>query len=154
MNKGSQERADVFCEHRKEGRSPRRAGSSLLEVMAATVLGSMLLIPMVKILVDCAKWSNRIELQSELLTLVDSCADETRFKLANAFVPGQSVGTFAAQGYPDVRYQVNCLVPSEADIRGKYLDIRILAWVDLDSDGVYDSGQEPKQDLVSGFAKP
>ena len=131
----------------------RTAGSSLLEVMAATVLGSMLLIPMVTILVDCAKWSRRIELQSELLTLVDSCVDETKFNLANLFVPGQKAGSFAAQGYPDVRYQVSCLVPIEADIRGKYLEIRISAWVDLDSDGIYDSGQEPKQDIVTGFAK-
>lgn len=122
--------------------------------MAATVLGSMLLIPMVKTLVECSKWSNRMELQSELLTLAESCADETKFRLANTFVPGPSVGSFAAQGYSNVRYQVDCLVPGEADIRGKYLDIRILAWVDLDSDGVYDTGQEPKQDLVTGFAKP
>ena len=130
-----------------------RAGSSLLEVMSATVLGSMLLIPMVKMLVECSKWSNRMEYQSELLTLADSCADETKFKLANNFVAGQSVGTFAAQGFSEVRYQVNCLTPNEPGIRGKYLDIQIVVWADLDSDGVYDSGQEPKQELATGFAK-
>ena len=138
----------------KNGWSARRKGSSLLEVMAATVLGSMLLIPMVKMLVDCSKWSNRIELQSELLTLVESCSDETKFRLASDFIPGQSVGTFASQGFADVRYQVSCLVPIEPDIRGKYLDIKIIAWADLDSDGVYDSGQEPKQELATGLAKP
>lgn len=131
-----------------------RVGSSLLEVMAATVLGSILLIPMVTMLVDCSKWSSRIEYQSELLTLADSCADETKFKLANNFVAGQSVGTFATQGFPEVRYQVSCLVPNEPGIRGKYLDIQIVVWADLDSDGVYDSGQEPKQELVTGLAKP
>jgi len=132
----------------------RRAGSSLLEVMAATVFGSMLLIPMVKMLVDCSKWSSRIEYQSELLTLADSCADETKFRLANNFEAGQSVGTFASQGFPEVRYQVSCLVPNEPSIRGKYLDIQLSVWADLDSDGVYDSGQEPKQELVTGLAKP
>jgi hypothetical protein len=136
--------------HRRQSRT----GSSLLEVVVATVLGSMLLIPMVKTLVECSQWSRRMELQSELLTLVESCADETKFGLANTFAPGLSVGSFAAQGYSDVRYQVTALVPAEADLRGKYLDIRILVWADLDSDGVYDSGQEPKQDLVTGLAKP
>ena len=131
----------------------RRAGSTLLEVVAATVLGSMLLIPMVKTLVECAKWSSRIELQSELLTLVESCADETKFRLATTFAPGQTTGSFASQGYADVRYQVNCLVPNEAVIRGKYLDIQISVWADLNSDGVYNSGQEPKQDLITGFSK-
>ncbi len=131
-----------------------RTGSSLLEVMAATVLGSTLLIPMVKMLVDCSRWSSRIEYQSELLTLAESCSDETKFKLANNFVAGQSVGTFASQGFSGVRYQVRSLVPNEASIRGKYLDIQIVVWADLDSDGVYDTGQEPKQELVTGLAKP
>ncbi len=132
----------------------KRAGASLLEVMAATVLGSMLLIPMVKTLVECSKWSNRMELQSELLTLAESCADETKFRLVDNFVPNQLNASFAAQGYADVRYQATCLLPVEADLRGKYLDIRILVWADLDSDGTYDAGQEPKQDLLTGLAKP
>ena len=136
-------------------RKPKtRTGSSLLEVMAATVLGSVLLVPMVKMLVDCSKWSSRIEYQSELLTLADSCADETKFNLVNNFVASQSVGTFATQGFPEVRYQVSCLVPNEPSIQGKYLDIQIVVWADLDADGVYDSGQEPKQELATGLVKP
>ena len=128
-------------------------GSSLLEVMAATILSSMLLIPMVKMLIDCSKWSSRIEYQSELLTLAESCADAAKFQLADKFVPNRVTGNLAAQGYREVLYDVRCQVPAERALRGKYLNIVVMVWADLDSDGVYDSGLEPKQDLTTGLAK-
>jgi hypothetical protein len=140
--------------HRRIRLARLRSGTSLLEVMAATVLGSMLLIPMVTILVDCSKWSNRMEYQSELLSLAESCSDETKFKLATNFAAGRMVGNFASQGFPQVRYNVRNTVPLESALRGKYLDIQLTVWADLNSNGTHDSGLEPKQDLSTGLSKP
>lgn len=108
---------------------------------------------MVQMLIDCSKWSNRIEYQSELLTLAESCADAAKFRLADQFVPNRVTGNLEAQGYKDVLFDVRCQVPAERDLRGKYLNIVVRVWADLDSDGIYDSGLEPKQDLTTGLAK-
>jgi hypothetical protein len=135
----------------------RRCGTSLLEVLMATGLASMVLVPIASTLVDCSKWTSRTEYQSELMTLTSSAFEDAKFRLAKDFVPIKESSTFERLGYPSIHYDLVCsnsLLAADRDIAGKYFDISITAWADLNSNGVYNQGVEPQYKTKSGFSKP
>ncbi len=135
-------------------RSPRlRQGSSLLEVITATVCASMLLVPTATMLSDAGRWSTRMEEQSELVSLVNSCVAETEFQLSSNFSVGQLRDSFVSRGFPNSRYLVTCSDSAAVGgIPNRFMIIQILVWTDLNGNATWDAG-EPKQVLTTGIAK-
>jgi hypothetical protein len=137
-----------------------RRGASLLEVMAATVLASLVLVPLGKSLADASRWANRMEYQNELVTAAQSVVEQSKYQLSlpGQFLPGpMPPGDLTAYGHPKIHYTVVCnrsTLAADADIANLYLEIDVRVWADLNSDGQWTSGQEPEFRTVAGFAKP
>ncbi len=137
-----------------------RLGTSLLEVMAATMLVSLTMIPMTASLIQCSKWANRMEYQSELQTLAESCIERTKYELTKPgeFTPGpKGAGNLSPLGMPRVFYSTTCNrsnLGADADIANNYLEISVRVWADLDGNGTFTPGAEPEYSVTTGFAKP
>lgn len=130
-----------------------RRGTTLLEVMTATVCASMLLLPTATMLSDAGRWSSRMEQQTELLSLAKSCVTEVEFQLCSNFVAGQLRDTFASRGFPTARYTATFSDNvANGGIPNRFMMIQIVTWVDFNGNGILDAG-EPKQDLTTGLAK-
>jgi hypothetical protein len=128
-------------------------GSTLLEVITATVCASMLLIPTATMLSDAGRWSSRMEQQTELISLVNSCVAETEFQLSSNFRAGQLNNTFASRGFPNSRYTVTYSDSAAVGgIPNRFMIVQILVWTDLNSNAIWDAG-EPRQQLSTGLAK-
>lgn len=134
-------------------RSSKRNGTSLLEVMGATVCATLLLVPTATMLSDAHRWSGRVEQQAELSTLVDSCVSQIEFELANNFRSGQRSESFLSLGVPNSRHTSSWSDSvAQGGIPGRFMSFSITAWVDLNSNQQYDVG-EPRHLVSSGLAR-
>jgi hypothetical protein len=121
--------------------------------MIATVCASMLLVPTATMLSDAGRWSSRMEQQSELISLTNSCVAEVEFQLASNFRSGQIQNTFASRGFPNSRYNATCSDSiAEGGIPNRFMVIQILTWVDQNGNATWDVG-EPRQQLATGVAR-
>ncbi len=134
-------------------RNAKRRGTSLLEVMGATVCATLLLVPTATMLSDSHRWSGRMEQQAELSTLVDSCVSQIEFELAGNFQSGQRSDSFSSFGVPKSRYTATWTDRvAQGGIPGRFMSIDITAWVDMNSNQQYDVG-EPRHLVSSGLAR-
>ena len=134
-------------------KSAARHGTSLLEVMIATVCASMLLVPTATMLSDAGRWSSRMEQQHELISLTNSCVAEVEFQIASNFRSGQLQNSFASRGSPNSRYTaIYRDAVADGGIPNRFMVIQILTWVDVNSNAIWDAG-EPKQELATGVAR-
>ena len=130
-----------------------RHGTSLLEVMVATVCASMLLVPTATMLSDAGRWSSRMEQQSELISLTNSCVADVEFQLAANFRTGQVQDNFASRGFPNSRYIVTYSDSvASGGIPNRFMILQVQSWADLNSNSIWDAG-EPKQVLTTGVAR-
>jgi hypothetical protein len=131
----------------------KRHGTSLLEVIGATVCATLLLVPTATMLSDSHRWSIRIEQQAELSTLVDSCVHQIEFELGSNFQSGQRSDSFASMGSPNSRYTASWSDrAAEGGIPGRFMALDVSAWVDMNSNRQYDVG-EPRYAVNSGLAR-
>jgi Tfp pilus assembly protein PilV len=134
-------------------KSTRRRGTSLLEVMIATVCASMLLVPTATMLGEAGRWSDRMEQQSELVSLANGCIAEVEFQLASNFQRGQLQNTFASQGFPNSRYTTTYSDRvADGGIPNRFMVIQVTTWVDQNRNAILDTG-EPRHQLVTGVAR-
>lgn len=131
----------------------KRHGTSLLEVIGATVCATLLLVPTAAMLSDSHRWANRIEQQAELATLVDSCVQQIEFEIGSNFRSGQRSDSFASMGSPGSRYIASWSDrAAQGGVPGRFIVLDISAWVDLNSNRQYDVG-EPRYAINSGMAR-
>ena len=113
----------------------------------------MLLVPTATMLSDAGRWSNRMEQQSELISLTNSCIADVEFQLASSFKAGQLQDSFASRGFPTLRYVVT--YSDDAAIGGipdRFMVLQVLTFADLNGNSIWDAG-EPRQQLATGVAR-
>ena len=120
-------------------RRVHRAGISLLEVMAALVVVSLILVPTTSIMIQALKGEATRGKRAELLHLARGKQAEFCHLSRVSFQSRNEQGDFASLGHGDVRYTINSSDSSSlAGIPGRLQSIEILAWYDADADRALD----------------
>ena len=131
----------------------RRAAFSLLEVAVGLVVCAMILVPTMTIMNDALRGEQTQQYRNELISLASGKQQEYAH-LARADFRGQhQSGTFTAEGYPQMRFEVTSSdATSDGGIPNRLLAISTNAWFDANSNGVHDSG-EPATQLWTAVAR-
>lgn len=130
-----------------------RAAHTLLELIAATALLSITLVPALRLLRDSFEQGERIETIAAMTTLCVSKLEEHLNLAGAAWAAGTTAGDFSAEGRADLRYvAVRSDDAAAGGITDRLMAVTVTVWQDLDGDGSKDSG-EPFVDLASKVAK-
>jgi hypothetical protein len=131
----------------------RRRAQTLLELVGATTIIALALVPALRMMRDSLRVTRDTETADLLATLSASALEEHLLRIAVAWTPSTVTGTFAAQGYPRVRFQVvRSDSPANGGIAGSLMSITSTAWDDRDNDGSLDAG-EPRVTYASKLAR-
>lgn len=130
-----------------------RRGHTLLELVAATALLTITLVPALRILRDTLANSRKTETLGILTTL---CADKMEQYLALTGADWQettATGDFAALGYPGYAYRVERSDElADGGIPGRLMAITATTFDDQNSSGTLDAG-EPRVQFWTKLAR-
>lgn len=122
------------------GRSAR--GQSLLELVAATTIMALALVPALRMMRDSMRIGRRIETANLLATTSASLLEENLLATAVNWSSTTVTGNLASEGYPLIRFQVVCSDDAaDGGIPGALMSITATTWEDRDNDGVLDAGE-------------
>ena len=128
-------------------------GHTLLEVMLASVLMAMVLVPALRLMRDALRNSRDIENRELLTTFCTSKLEEHLAVGSAGWQTGNYTGDFSAEGYPNLRFEVaRSDSGGDGGISDELMAVVATAWDDLDGDGSLDSG-EPVVVMGSKVAK-
>lgn len=131
----------------------RRRGHSLLELVAATAIIAIALVPALRLMRDGLRVGREIETANLLATLSASMLEEHLLRTAVSWNPSTITGDFAAQGYPQLRFQVARSDGSaEGGIANVLMSITATVWEDRDGNGNWGAG-EPRATFASKLAR-
>lgn len=140
-----------------------RRGATLIEVAAATVFTSILLIPSLSLLDQSRRLNERHELREQMTFEAQRLLDLRTAELArlSTFVRDHrrptgllTSGTLAARGLPAVRYQSSTLAdPKYPTVGNEILNLRVDVWQDNDGDRSPDA-DEPTIQLFTKISRP
>ena len=128
-------------------------GQTLLELVAATSIIAIALVPALRVMRDCLRISRETETANLMATLSASMLEEHLLRTAVNWNPTTVTGDFSAEGYPTIRFQVT-RSDSSADggIVNTLMSITATVWDDRDTDGNLDDG-EPRSTFASKLAR-
>ena len=136
-----------------EGRSMRRRGNTLLEVIAASAVIAIALAPGLRILRDAIVVGEQVETADALSTF---CAGRLEASLAvtcASWNTTSETGDYSILGYPAIKYSVT---KSDAAIDGgipnRLIAITVTVWNDADGNSALDA-DEHRQQLGCKIAK-
>jgi type II secretory pathway pseudopilin PulG len=123
-------------------RTSRHKGQTLLELVAATTIISLTLVPALRMMRDSLRISRQTERTNLMATLAASKLEEHLLRTAGTWGTGTFTGDFSADGYATMKLQV---VRSDAagagGITGSLMSITSTVWDDTDNDNVIDTGE-------------
>ena len=133
---------------------PRKArGFSLLELILATSLTALALVPALRMIRQGMKISGELETRQLTSTYCVSKLEQHLCIAAAAWDVTTITGTFAADGNSGIRYRI---VTSDAAIDGgipdRLMSVSVVVWEDSDNDSVVDD-DELFTDMRSKIAK-
>lgn len=119
-----------------------RRGHSLLEIVLASALMAITLVPALRLMRDAFGISRQIETCELLTTLSTSKLEEHLALSSSNWESGDYVGDFSAEGYPSLRFHVH-RSDSDADggIADQLMAVTSTAWEDLDGGGSLDADE-------------
>jgi len=131
----------------------RRSGQTLLELVAATTILTIALVPALRMIRDAIRVGRNTETANLMATFCTSKLEEQLMRTAAAWTPGTVSGDFTAEGYGNLRFQV-VMSDAVADggIAGQLMAIAATVWNDLNADGNLDAG-EPRVVFASKQAR-
>lgn len=130
-----------------------RAGHSLLELIAAGFLLTMTLVPALRMLADSLDQGQRTETLMLLNTFAVSKLEEYLGKTVTNWSATSASGTFAAEGYANLRFVVTrSQSPSAGGRNNRLMVITATVWNDVNANGTLDSG-EPVATMATKLAK-
>lgn len=134
-------------------RRSRRGGHSLLELVAASFVITIALVPALRLMRDSLKAGRNAETAILMSTLCASKLEEQLALSAADWQPIQTNGDYAADGYPSLRFQVQ-KSDSLADggIAGSLMSIVATVWHDRNGDSAW-SADEPRVVYASKLAR-
>jgi len=131
----------------------RRLGTSLLELMLATSLTAMALVPALRLIKQGLKISGELETRHLTTTYCISKLEEQLCVAAATWSSATLNGNFSADGYSQLRYRVisSDTAPS-GGIPDQLMAVSVVVWEDTDSDSNPDS-TELQTTMSSKIAK-
>lgn len=120
----------------------RRAGYTLLEVVAASALTGTVLVASLRLLREAVDMSDRVDRQNLLETLCVSKLEETINTTAATFTAADVTGSFASQGFSTYRYRVITTdAPAGGGIANRLMAATCTVWFDANADAALSSGE-------------
>jgi len=133
--------------------SGQRRGHTLLEVLVASALMAIALVPALRLMRSSLRISREIEDRELLTTFCTSKLEEHLAQTSPNWQTGTYGGDFSAEGYPDLRFEVIRSDSSgDGGIVGQLMAIVATVWNDVNGNGSLDNG-EPAVVLASKVAK-
>jgi hypothetical protein len=124
-----------------------------LELVAATSLLAVAIVPGLRLMRDALELSRQIETQGLLTTLCVSKLEEHLMQAGATWLETTATGTFAAEGYATLRFEVTrSHDPAGGGIADRLMTVSATVWEDENVNGVLDSG-EASIVLASKLAK-
>lgn len=123
-------------------RTIRRRAQTLLELVAATTIIAMTLVPTLRMMRDSLRVGRSTELSNNLATLAASKLEEHLLLTSGTWSPTTVTGSFAAEGYATVKFRV---VRSDSAVdggsTGVLMSITATVWEDTDNDNNLDASE-------------
>jgi Tfp pilus assembly protein PilV len=140
--------------HRSLGdRRPRAGGYSLLEVMLASAICAVALVPALAILRDGISATENIDKRHMVLLYAVEKMEEQLAVAAASWTTASAAGDFASEGHPDIRYSVTRSDSvANGGIPNQLMNISVTAYYDGDDDDALDTG-EPRTVLTTKISK-
>lgn len=134
-------------------RSVHRRGQTLLELVAATTILTVALVPALRMMRDAIRVGRNTETANLMTTFCTSKLEEQLMRTAAVWNPSTVAGDFSAEGYSNLKFQVT-MSDDAADggIANQLMAIASTVWDDLNSDGNWNAG-EPRVVLASKQAR-
>lgn len=138
-----------------------RAGQSLLELVAATTIIAITLVPALRMMRDSLRVGRETETSNLMATLAASRLEEYLLLSAGqwgAIPPGNFwntttvSGNYAAEGYPNLKFSVVRTDSAPEGIPARLLSITATVWNDADNDNALDAG-ESRSTFASKLAR-
>jgi hypothetical protein len=131
----------------------RRSGNTLIELVAASTVLAVALVPALRIMRDAVSVGDDLEYASAMSTLCVGQLEQTLAKTAAAWNTTAESGSYASLGYSRLRYTVSKSdAPADGGLTNQLIAITVTVWDDADSDTVLDS-TEKKVQFSSKIAK-
>ena len=125
----------------------------MLELVVATTLIAGTLVPALRLMRDSMSVSSGLEVRELLTTFCVSKLEEHLAIVAATWQAGTATGTFTAEGYPQLRFEVTRSdAVASGGIVNTLMAISCTVWHDQNGDGLRGSS-EPKVNLSSKLAK-
>ena len=130
-----------------------RFGQTMLELVAASMVISIALIPALKFTRSSLRNMERLE-QQEFITLLSvSKLEESLALTAGSWDLTSLSGDFSSSGHPNIHYQVSRSDSvTEGGTPGKLAVLRVTVWQDEDGGGDVDA-DEPQSTISTKLAK-
>ena len=130
-----------------------RRGNSLLEVLVASALMAIALVPALRLMRDGLRINREVEGRELAMTFCTSKLEEHLALVGANWQNGNYSGDFSVEGHPGLRFQVTCSdAVADGGIAGQLMAVVATAWSDTNGNGALDTG-EPAVVMASKVAK-
>jgi len=124
-----------------------------LEVLLASMLMAVVLVPALRLMRDALSTSRELEQRELLTTFCTSKIEEYLARISAYWQTGTFEGTFTAEGYSHLRYSVNCSdAVGDGGMTNQLMAIVVTTWDDVNGNGMRDT-DESAVTLASKVAK-
>ena len=134
-------------------RCARRFGQSMLELVAASTLVGVALVPALRIMSQSLKVSRYLQISEAMATYGASTLERSLAQTSTSWSTTTETGNFSAEGYASIAYTVlKSDSVSDGGIPNDLMAVHVTTWDDRNGNGVKDSG-EPAVTFASKVAR-
>lgn len=124
----------------------RRRGNTLLELVAASTVLALALVPALRIMRDSVLIGSDLELSNAMSTLCAGRLEETLAKISATWNTTSEAGNYSSIGYTTLKYAVTKSdAPANGGIVNRLIAVTVTVWEDADGDNVLDTGEKKVQ---------
>lgn len=119
-----------------------RSGTSLLELTVAVGLLAMTLVPALRLMRDAMDWGSDINERELIVTLCVSTLEENLAIVAQGWSETTSNGSFASEGYAELRYSMTASQQtSDGGMPDQLMAVSVTVWHDANNNDGLDTGE-------------
>ncbi len=120
----------------------QQRGQTLLELVAATTILTIALVPALRMMRDAIRAGRNTETANVMATLCASTLEQQLMQMAATWNPGTVTGDYSAAGYPNLRFRV-VMSDAVADggITNQLMALVSTVWNDSNANGNLDAGE-------------
>lgn len=123
-----------------------RRGNTLIELVAATTVLAIALVPALRLMRDALAVEEEVEYASAMATLCAGQLEQALAKTSASWNTATESGSYASLGYSRLKYSVTKSdAPASGGLTNQLLAITATVWDDTDNDSVLDVGEKKVQ---------